>query len=442
MTPYDVAAILLNGFSHLYVFRLLIQYDRLSFTMMAGISFLFCVLLAITVAVTGYPEWNGILLLLFLIGIGLVKGNVPYLHNVYFALLSTVGVTLAKLVGTEIAFQMYMMSPLNLYIWTPSVLHLIVTLFILSAILTGRRQLVLYGQYAVTGPIYVISYLLLGAGLFVVMLLTTPSSLVQASWYEQAAYASYISAFVLFLLLVLILLVSRQVYKDQRDAQQQQLLDAELLTYIEELEKIHDEFISFRHDYLNVLQTLDEGVRDQNMELIKKVYTDVVAPTSEQLKLREYDLLKLSRILIPEVKSVLGVKMMTAYQHNLDVTIDIPETVQTIKMSIFEFVRIITILLDNAIEEAVVSEDRFIHLALFDTPDIQYLIVRNSSRIIGADLPKLFAKHVTRKERGRGVGLHSLKRIVEKTPHATLETSVSKHLFSQQLLLKKELGHL
>ena len=442
MIGYDMFALFVTIFSHLYLYRQFIRYDRLSLWMIGGISVLFSMLLFLTVTLTGFPEWNGILLVGFLLGIGRLKGGVPFVQSLYFALFSTVGLTLAKVVGLESAMQLYMWSPWNLYVWTPSLLHVMVTLLILASLFFSRKQIARYGEYATAGSVYRLSYLLLITGYVVVMLLSSPASLVQTNWYEQAAYISYAAAFVLFVLLGFLLLISRQMYKDRRDAEERQLLDKELLAYIEELEKIHDEFISFRHDYLGVLQTLDEGVRLQDMGLVSKVYQDTVAPTSERLRLREYDLLKLSRVAVPEVKSVIGIQLMKAYQRDLHVLVDIPTVVETIWMPVADFVRILTILVDNAIEEAAVSEEKRLELALFATDDTQYVIIRNSSRPFSGELSTLYVKHESGKGRGRGIGLYSLKRILERLPHATLQTDVQHSQFSQQLQIKRTIDRL
>ncbi|MFH7428728.1 hypothetical protein RA281_27955, partial [Pseudomonas syringae pv. tagetis] len=75
---------------------------------------------------------------------------------------------------------------------------------------------------------------------------------------------------------------------------------------------MHDELATFRHDYINILLALGEGVRSKNLEQIEHVFNDVIAPTSKLINNRELDIIKLSRITIPEVKSVLSVKVISA----------------------------------------------------------------------------------------------------------------------------------
>lgn len=51
---------------------------------------------------------------------------------------------------------------------------------------------------------------------------------------------------------------------------------------MEKLEDMHDELASFRHDYMNVLLSLEEGIRTKNVKEIEQVYYDVIAPTLKQ----------------------------------------------------------------------------------------------------------------------------------------------------------------
>lgn len=50
---------------------------------------------------------------------------------------------------------------------------------------------------------------------------------------------------------------------------------------MKKLEIMHDELASFRHDYINVLLALDEGVRSKNLKQIEQIYYEVIAPTAK-----------------------------------------------------------------------------------------------------------------------------------------------------------------
>ena len=151
----------------------------------------------------------------------------------------------------------------------------------------------------------------------------------------------------------------------------------------------------------------------------------------------ELDIMKLSRIAVPEIKSVLSVKLMTAMQQQVKVTVDIPKKIEKAAMPVLPFIRIISILLDNAVEEAARSKEKLLQLAFFEMEDCQYFIVRNSCADKTIDLRKIYEKNVSRKKGNRGYGLFSLKRLLEKMNHVTLETSFVAPFFTQKMVMKK-----
>ncbi|MFD5173939.1 GHKL domain-containing protein, partial [Bacillus mycoides] len=242
---------------------------------------------------------------------------------------------------------------------------------------------------------------------------------------------------ILFLVLLLIVLLSSHLAKEKLVEEHETRLDKELLDYVEKLESMHDELASFRHDYINVLLALEAGIRTKNVNEIEQVYYEVITPTLKLINDHELDIAKLSRIHIPEVKSVLRAKVGTAQQQQIKVMLDIPEKIATVSMPIVPFIRIISVLLDNATEEAVHSEEKVLQIAFFEMDAEQYFVVRNSSNYKEIDLQKIYEKNYSSKEEGRGYGLFSLKRIINKTNNATLETTYMSPHFTQTFILKK-----
>lgn len=437
MFVYDLVAIILIGISHVLLYIQLIRYNRLSYKMVFALSITFTILLGIVVTVTGYPEFNIIMLLIFLLSLGLMKDELTFKHNLYFALVSMVLITLVKLVLMELGMKLFMLSPFNLYIWTGSVIHLVVSIIIFTSILLWRKSIRRFAQFIIESPLYFISYVLLVIGLIIELILTMPSSVLLSTLYQQYGQVSYIAAFILFFLLLLIVLIGSHLTKERILEEQQERLDKELLDYVRKLELMHDELASFRHDYINVLLALDEGVRTKNIKQIEQIYQDVIAPTSKLINNRELEIVKLSRIAVPEIKSMLSVKVIAAQRQQLNVMIDIPEAIEEVAMPTISFIRVISILVDNAIEEAVHSKEKVLQLAFFEIERLQYFIVKNSSKHENIDLQKIYEKHYSTKEENEGYGLFSLKRMIDKTENATLETTFTAPYFTQTLILKE-----
>src|SRR5690625_3245298 len=176
MQMYDIIAVMLIGIGHVLLYIQLIRYHRLSYSMVVVVSIIFMLLLGIVVTVTGYPEFNIIMLLIFLLSLGLMKDELTFMQNLYFALVSMVLITLVKLVIMELGMKLFMLSPFNLYIWTGSVIHLVVSIIIFSSILLWRRAIQTFAQFIIESPLYYISYVLLVIGLILELILTMPSS--------------------------------------------------------------------------------------------------------------------------------------------------------------------------------------------------------------------------------------------------------------------------
>lgn len=437
MYIYDIFAIILTGISHVLLYLELIRYHRLSYPMVIILSIVFTILLGVVVTVTGYPELNIVMVLLFLLSLGFMQTKLTFMRNLYFTLASMVSITLVKMVLLRLGMKLFMWSPFNLYLWTPILIHLIVAIIIFISIWLLRNPIQRFAQYIVESPLYYISYALLIIGLIVVLILTTPSIHILATLHQEYGEATYITAFILFFILLLMVLIGSHLTKERLVEEQQDRLDKELLDYVDRLEVMHDELASFRHDYTNVLLTLDQGVRTKNINQIEQIYHNVIAPTTKLINHQELDIVKLSHIKVPEVKSLLSVKVIAAQQQNIQVMVDIPQPIEEIAMPIVNFIRVISVLIDNAIEEAVQSKDKRLQLALFEIEEQQYFLVRNSSDHNEIDLQRIYEKGYSSKKGNEGFGLHSVKHMIDQTPHATLETTFDPPYFTQKLMLKK-----
>lgn len=437
MILYDILSIILIGISHVVFYFQLIRYRQLSYPMTIIISIIFTILLGIVVTMTGYPEFNVIMYLIFLLSLGLMQSKLSFTHNLYFTLASMVSITLIKVTLVELGMHFLLWSPFNLYIWSASMIHFIVSLIILSCIVLLRKPIQQFASFVIEGYMYYISFILLVFGLFLVLILTNPTSSFLANLHQQYSRVGYTAVFVLFFILLLIVLIGFHLTKDRLIEEQQEELDRALLDYVNKLEVMHDELANFRHDYINLLLTLDEGIRKEDINQVKQIYHDVIAPTSELISHHELDIIKLSRVYIHEIKSVLSAKVIDAQQKSLHVMIDIPKPIEKIAMPMVNFIRIISILIDNAVEEAIKTEEKSLQIAFFEQEDKQYFIIRNSTRQEKINLEQIYQKDYSSKEMHDGYGLYSLKHIIDKATNVTLETSLNDFLFTQTVTIKR-----
>ena len=212
MYIYDVFALLLTSMSHTFLYIQLIRYNRLSYRMLASLSVVFIILLVIVVTVTRYPELNSTIVL-FLISLGLMQNELNFMRNLYFALVSMVIITLVKMLFLEVGMKLFMLTPFDFYLWTASIIHLIVSLITFIGIVLARKRIQSIAQYIVGSPLYYVTYILLIIGFIIGLILTSPSTDFLAKLNQQYGELSFISAIILFLVLLLIVLLGSHLAK-------------------------------------------------------------------------------------------------------------------------------------------------------------------------------------------------------------------------------------
>ncbi|SDL03924.1 sensor histidine kinase [Paenibacillus jilunlii] len=225
--------------------------------------------------------------------------------------------------------------------------------------------------------------------------------------------------------------IQKRVMEKSKSEQLVQLKD-----YAAQLEKMYDELRGFRHDYANILLTLEDGIYREDWEQVKQVFEQTVKPTGQLMRKNEYSFVKLRNLHVSEVKSILAAKIIMAQQMKIDVSLEIEEPIQLIQMGLISFTRILSILLDNAIEAAAKTEKAKLWIVLLEDPATQRIIIENSSGE-NFSLRRLGERGYSSKGKGRGLGLYNVQQILKENQFVSLETEARPSLFSQTLILRK-----
>lgn len=99
-------------------------------------------------------------------------------------------------------------------------------------------------------------------------------------------------------------------------------------------------------------------------------------------------------------------------------------------------VRLLTILLTNAVEAAQASADKEIALAIFPTEHGVELILENSRPAGDLEVQKIYQADWSTKGPGRGTGLFTVKRILNHETAMLLDTDFDEHRFTQHLTIR------
>ena len=217
--------------------------------------------------------------------------------------------------------------------------------------------------------------------------------------------------------------------------QEQTLRYRDMERYSRHIEELYKEVRSFRHDYSNLLTSLRLGIEEEDMEQIKEVYDSVLKDSSEKLQDNKYDLGRLVNIRDKALKSLLAGKFLKARDKNIVFNVEVPEEIQVEGMSLLDFLTIVSILCDNAIEASVEACQPHVSIAFLKNGAQETFIIENSIKEEGIDISEIFSFGASSKGEERGVGLYTVMKIVESHPNTSLNTTCQNQVFRQVLTI-------
>ena len=217
--------------------------------------------------------------------------------------------------------------------------------------------------------------------------------------------------------------------------QEQALRYRDMERYSRHIEELYKEVRSFRHDYTNLLTSLRLGIEEEDMEQIKEVYDSVLKDSSEKLHDNKYDLGRLVNIRDKALKSLLAGKFLKARDKKIVFNVEVPEEIQVEGMRLLDFLTIVSILCDNAIEATAEASQPHVSIAFFKNGAQETFIIENSIKEEGIDISEIFSFGASSKGEERGVGLYTVMKIVESHPNTSLNTTCQNQIFRQVLTI-------
>ena len=219
----------------------------------------------------------------------------------------------------------------------------------------------------------------------------------------------------------------------ERLDQEQVLRYRDMERYSRHIEELYKEVRSFRHDYSNLLTSLRLGIEEEDMEQIKEVYDSVLKDSSEKLQDNKYDLGRLVNVRDRALKSLLAGKFLKARDKKIVFNVEVPEEIQVEGMSLLDFLTIVSILCDNAIEASVEASQPNVSIAFLKNGEQETFIIENSIKEESIDISEIFSFGASSKGEERGVGLYTVMKIVESHPNTSLNTTCKNQVFRQVL---------
>lgn len=207
---------------------------------------------------------------------------------------------------------------------------------------------------------------------------------------------------------------------------------------INSLSILHDSVRSFKHDFDNIVNSIGGYVVNEDMEGLKKYYNQLL---EECHKTNNLYALSPKVINHPAIYHMLATKYYEAdkenIQINLNVFLDLNEI--EVRMKIYDFTRILGILLDNAIEAAKLCEKKVINVTFRKqiSNDMIVVIIQNTYTNKEVDTEEIYQKGISSKENHSGLGLWKIRQILMRNNNLNLFTTKDDEYFTQQFEIFK-----
>ncbi len=201
--------------------------------------------------------------------------------------------------------------------------------------------------------------------------------------------------------------------------------------YNKTLEILQDNTKAFRHDFSNILQGMVGYMDNNDMEGLKQYYSQFVEDIQHSNNLTT---LSPKVVNNPAIYNVLASKYHKADSLGIKIHLEAFLDMNELHIKIYEFARVLGILMDNAIEAASECENKIINVVFRNDTrkHMQLLIIENTYQNKDVNTDKIFEKGYSTKKGNTGLGLWEIRQILKKNNNLNLFTSKNDEFFSQQ----------
>lgn len=204
--------------------------------------------------------------------------------------------------------------------------------------------------------------------------------------------------------------------------------------YNKSLEFLYDKVKGFKHDFDNIVASLDGYIETNDIVGLKSYFTEMKKDCQIANNL---SLINPRTINNPGIYSLLNSKFQKATNLGVRLDIDFFIKLDEVPINTYKLSRILGILADNAIEEAQKCEEKIVRISLRreNRNHRAVITVENTYSNKNVDISEIFKKGVSSKENHSGIGLWEVSNYVKRSTNLDLYTTKNEQYFKQELFI-------
>ena len=202
--------------------------------------------------------------------------------------------------------------------------------------------------------------------------------------------------------------------------------------YNKTLHILHDSVRGFKHDFDNIVTTIGGFIKTNDLDGLKSYYSQL---EEDCTKVNNLYVLDPDIINNPGVYNLITAKYNEALEKGIKVNLTVLLDLNDLHMKIYEFARILGILLDNAIEASSECDEKILNIVFRNESknNRNIILIENTYKDKDVDIEQIFNKGVSGKQNHTGLGLWEIRQILKKNNNVNLYTNKNEKYFSQQL---------
>lgn len=252
---------------------------------------------------------------------------------------------------------------------------------------------------------------------------------------------SSILATIVFICLLLIFFAmnAKKVQIEKEIALKQKKFEQEhLQTYTDEIVGLYNEIRGFRHDYAGMLVSMQMAIDSKDLQEIDRIYNEVLVKANQKLRSDKYTYFDLNNIEDTALRSLIAQSIVYARNKDVEFTLEVKDIITKLSIDLLDLVRIMSVLLNNAVEGAAESYSKQMEVAVIKMYLEIVIVIQNSCKYTMMPSEDLFELGFSTKGRNRGIGLNNVKEILDQYENIILETEMEDSKFRQIIRFKRE----
>ena len=241
------------------------------------------------------------------------------------------------------------------------------------------------------------------------------------------------------LLLIFFAMNAKKVQVEREIALNQKKFEQEhLQTYTDEIVALYNEIRGFRHDYAGMLVSMQMAIDSKDLQEIDRIYKEVLVKANQKLRSDKYTYFDLNNIEDTALRSLIAQSIVYARNKDVEFTLEVKDIITRLSIDLLDLVRIMSVLLNNAVEGAAESYSKQMEVAVIKMNLETVIVIQNSCKYTMTPSEDLFELGFSTKGRNRGIGLNNVKDILDKYENIILETEMEDSKFRQIIRFKRE----